>query len=184
MTLSFLNTVDPMSRFLDDIASGFLVYPERAPVARTRPFRLDIAEVKGAYQIVAELPGVKKEDIRVDIDGTRVTIAAEYAVDKQSKSSVGKSSSDKSSTGNPLSDKSSSDNTGQSCCAPSVAPSEVEGTDIRVLHTERMGGHLSRSFELTHEVDSTAAVARYEDGLLKLHLPHKTSTAGRSLVIQ
>ena len=183
MTLSFLNTVDPMSRFLDDflgdVASGFLVYPERAPVARPRPFRLDITEIKGAYQIVAELPGVKKEDIRVDIDGTRVTIAAEYAVDKQSKSSVGKSSA-----GNPLSDKSSSDNTGQSCCAPSVAPSIVEGTDIRVLHTERMGGHLSRSFELTHEVDSTAAVARYEDGLLKLHLPHKTSTAGHSLVIQ
>jgi HSP20 family protein len=39
--------------------------------------RLDIAETDQAYEVQAELPGVKKEDVKVSIDGPRVTIEAE-----------------------------------------------------------------------------------------------------------
>lgn len=39
--------------------------------------KLDIQEVGNAYQVQAELPGVKKEDIHVDIDGAVVSIKAE-----------------------------------------------------------------------------------------------------------
>lgn len=39
--------------------------------------RLDVSETDQAFEIRAELPGVKKEDVQVAIDGPRVTIEAE-----------------------------------------------------------------------------------------------------------
>jgi HSP20 family protein len=39
--------------------------------------RLEVTETDKAFEIQAELPGVKKEDIRVSIDGPRVTIEGE-----------------------------------------------------------------------------------------------------------
>ena len=39
--------------------------------------RLDVSEHDQAFEIQAELPGVKKEDIKVSIDGQRVTIEGE-----------------------------------------------------------------------------------------------------------
>lgn len=39
--------------------------------------RLDMIENDTAYEVQAELPGVKKEDVKVSIDGPRVTIEAE-----------------------------------------------------------------------------------------------------------
>ena len=39
--------------------------------------RLDVTEAEKAYTIKAEIPGVKKEDIFVDVDGPVVTIRAE-----------------------------------------------------------------------------------------------------------
>ncbi|RFO94869.1 heat-shock protein Hsp20 [Rhodoferax lacus] len=43
--------------------------------------RVDMVEVNGAYKVLADLPGVKKEDISVRIDGNRLQIDAHaYAV--------------------------------------------------------------------------------------------------------
>jgi HSP20 family protein len=39
--------------------------------------RLDISENEKAFEVQAELPGVKKEDVKVAIDGQRVSIEAE-----------------------------------------------------------------------------------------------------------
>lgn len=39
--------------------------------------RLDVRETDKAFEIQADLPGVKKEDIKVAIDGPRVTIEGE-----------------------------------------------------------------------------------------------------------
>jgi len=39
--------------------------------------RLDVTENDTAYEVQAELPGVKKEDVKVSVDGQRVTIEAE-----------------------------------------------------------------------------------------------------------
>ena len=41
--------------------------------------RLDMHESEAAYTIKAELPGMKKEDIKVAIDGDRVSISAKSA---------------------------------------------------------------------------------------------------------
>ncbi len=39
--------------------------------------RLDVKETEKSYEIQAELPGVSKEDVKVSVDGQRVTIEAE-----------------------------------------------------------------------------------------------------------
>ena len=41
------------------------------------PIRVDVRETTEAYTVAAELPGVKKEDIHVEIEGNEVTISAE-----------------------------------------------------------------------------------------------------------
>lgn len=57
-----------------------LAAPDSAP-----QIRIDVSESDGAYAINAEIPGVKKEEIDVRIDGNRVTISAEVKREKEEK---------------------------------------------------------------------------------------------------
>jgi HSP20 family protein len=41
------------------------------------PIRVDVKETADAYTVAAELPGVKKDEIHVEIEGNEVTISAE-----------------------------------------------------------------------------------------------------------
>jgi HSP20 family protein len=45
--------------------------------------KVDVAEKNGAYVVTAELPGVKKEDIQVSIDGAEVSLTAETKREKE-----------------------------------------------------------------------------------------------------
>jgi HSP20 family protein len=39
--------------------------------------RLDVSETEKSFEVKAELPGVKKDDVKVSVDGQRVTIEGE-----------------------------------------------------------------------------------------------------------
>ena len=45
--------------------------------------KVDVAEKNGAYTVTAELPGVKKDDIQITIDGPQLTLAAEVKREKE-----------------------------------------------------------------------------------------------------
>jgi HSP20 family protein len=45
-------------------------------------FRMDISENDKEYQVLAELPGVKKEDISITINGNEVAVSAEVKHEK------------------------------------------------------------------------------------------------------
>lgn len=47
--------------------------------------KLDVTEDDKAYHVKAELPGVKKEDIAVEIDGNQVSLSAEVKREKEEK---------------------------------------------------------------------------------------------------
>ncbi len=47
--------------------------------------RIDVAEKDNAYEVKADIPGVKKEDINVRIDGNIVQIDAEVKREKETK---------------------------------------------------------------------------------------------------
>lgn len=47
--------------------------------------RMDVSEDEKGYRVKAELPGVKKDDIKVSIDGNQVSISAEVKQEKEVK---------------------------------------------------------------------------------------------------
>ncbi|MEW5771422.1 MAG: Hsp20/alpha crystallin family protein [Pseudomonadota bacterium] len=63
----------------DDLFKGFWVRPMRWPgeMAEMESIRMDVKEDEKAYTVHAEMPGVKKEDIHISIEGETVSISAE-----------------------------------------------------------------------------------------------------------
>ncbi len=59
-----------------DAAPGFFVRPLHGDALPER-IRLDVKESEQGYTVLAELPGVAKDDIHVEIDGGLVTLRAE-----------------------------------------------------------------------------------------------------------
>jgi HSP20 family protein len=77
---------NPFDEAFDDLFRGFFVRPLgfEAPAGAAQ-FRVDVSEDEKAYQIRAEVPGVRKEDINVTIDGDTVAISAEVKNEKEVK---------------------------------------------------------------------------------------------------
>src|SRR4051812_12550736 len=77
---------DPFNELVDDLFKGFLVRPlsyEGRNNETLSRMKVDVAERNGAYTVTAELPGVKKEDIQVTIDGAQVTLTAEVKRERE-----------------------------------------------------------------------------------------------------
>jgi len=103
--------------------------------------RLDISENDKEYLVSAEMPGARREDIRVSIDGNYVSIVAEIKKEQEEKHG-------------------------------------------RSLVKETYHGSVSRGFALGSDVDEKAAVAKLEDGILRLTLPKREGSSSRTLKIQ
>ena len=85
--IRFESRGEPFSDLFDDLLRGYLVRPvfnDGAARMTAGPVRMkvDIAENNGTYVLSAELPGVKKDDIQVTIDGAQVTLSAEVKREK------------------------------------------------------------------------------------------------------
>ena len=52
-------------------------------------FQTDIRDIGDAYLLEADLPGMKKEDIHIDVDGDRLSISAERNAVKEEKDENG-----------------------------------------------------------------------------------------------
>jgi HSP20 family protein len=73
---------------LDELFRGFFVRPVDygfGAGAEAPEMRVDVKEDNGAYQVHAELPGIRKDDIHVSIDGPVVSISAERKQEKEVK---------------------------------------------------------------------------------------------------
>jgi HSP20 family protein len=83
--MASIQRFDPFNELVDDLFKGFLVRPvsyDGRGEALPR-MKVDVAEKNGAYTVTAELPGVKKDDIQVTIDGAQVTLAAEVRRERE-----------------------------------------------------------------------------------------------------
>ena len=107
--------------------------------------RIDVTENDKGYEVRAEVPGAKKEDIRVSIEGNYVSISSEVKREKEE---------------------------------------EKKAKGERTLVKELYYGSASRGFSLPFEVDEKQAIAKYEDGVLKLSLPKKQEASSRTIAIQ
>jgi len=77
-----LTRFEPFRNF-DDMFKGFMVRPvlrEMEP-----EIKMDVAEDDKAYIVRAEIPGVKKDDIKVAVEGNQVSISAEVKKEKEEK---------------------------------------------------------------------------------------------------
>jgi HSP20 family protein len=80
--MSNLTRFDPF----EDFFRGFFVRPvEFGSQPEAPSIRIDVKEQPNAYQVYAELPGIKKEDIHVQIDGSVVAITAERKQEREVK---------------------------------------------------------------------------------------------------
>jgi len=92
ITMANITRFDPfeeLARFrpltgFDDLFKGFGVRPWAEAQIEPR-IRVDVSETEAAYGVKAEIPGVKKDDIHVAIEGNQVSIEAELKKEKEEK---------------------------------------------------------------------------------------------------
>jgi HSP20 family protein len=81
---------DPFGSLFDDFFSDFFVRGGLATLrngelpAAVRA-RMDVIDKNDRFEVLVDLPGVKKEDIQVTIEGPRVAITAETKSEKEEK---------------------------------------------------------------------------------------------------
>lgn len=75
---------DPF-RNVDDIMREFSVMPSLRGFETEPRIRMDVSETDKAYMVKADIPGVKKEDIKISIDGNMVSVSATAKEEKDVK---------------------------------------------------------------------------------------------------
>ncbi len=81
---SELTRFDPFGD-LDNMFKGFVMRPVFQGATAAPQMKLDVTEDDKAYTIKAEIPGVKKEDIHISVDGNLVSISAEVKKETEKK---------------------------------------------------------------------------------------------------
>ncbi len=77
---------DPFGDLFDDFVRGVFVRPVFGGAAVSTPrLKVDVSEQDGSFKVVADVPGVKKEDIQVNIDGDQLSIVAEVRQERDLK---------------------------------------------------------------------------------------------------
>ena len=79
-----LSLFDPMTTQMNRLMQSFGMKPWQFEDQRLQ-MKLDVSEDDKNYIVRADIPGVKKEDIKVDIDGNQVSISAEVKSFKEEK---------------------------------------------------------------------------------------------------
>ena len=82
-----LTRYDPFSTGFDDFFKGLILRPMRFDVEMPEQLQIkvNVWRYDGGYTVEAEMPGVKKDDIKITVDGTLVTISGEVKTDWQEK---------------------------------------------------------------------------------------------------
>ncbi len=78
---SRVSVYDPF-RMLDEMERSFFNGNHHAAVSA---FRTDVTDTGEAFVLDAELPGFKKEDIKIDVENDCLTISAERKLDEEEK---------------------------------------------------------------------------------------------------
>ena len=134
------------------------------------PFELDVAQLMAplpraaqfcdgsTYLIHAELPGIKKEDIHVHVDGPVVSISAERK--QRSAQSTSQAPAD------------------------GTSPDGSEPQDPGTLLSEFRYGTWSRSFRFPSGIDREGLNAHYRDGLLTVTAPKAQTMTSVSVKVE
>lgn len=157
-----------LSRLLDDSVERFLgSAASRAATTEAAPRTpaLDVAESDLAYTVKLDVPGVAKEDLKVSIDGRRVTVRTHRQAAAQTPAATPDGSSDSAVT------------------APAQDAQTVLADTDRIVYRERAAASYARSFTLPVEVEQADAGAKLENGVLTLTLPKRNARGAAQLTV-
>jgi HSP20 family protein len=91
MTMSQIVRREPLGSLFDEFFSDFFNRAGWSVPARTAELpasvraRMDVVDKGDKYAVAVDLPGVRKEDIQVSVDGARVAITAENKSEREVK---------------------------------------------------------------------------------------------------
>ncbi|RKF65582.1 30 kDa heat shock protein [Golovinomyces cichoracearum] len=163
------SAVPPILRLLDefDQYSRSNDRSERSPTKSFIP-KFDIKELKDAYQLHGELPGIEQKDVEIEF-----TDASTLMIKGRSERSYSNGSGAGQST-----DTSSDKN--------SVQKKGNEHTDAgdKYWVMERTVGEFSRSFGFPAQIDQDAVKASMKNGILSVVVPKAKKQEGRKIMIQ
>ncbi|MEQ1743293.1 MAG: Hsp20/alpha crystallin family protein [Candidatus Nitrotoga sp.] len=80
--LSSIARIDPFTN-VDEWFKGFGMRPFSMETDTPSLIKIDLIENDTTYTVRAEIPGMKKEDVKVQVDGNRVSISAETKQEKE-----------------------------------------------------------------------------------------------------
>jgi HSP20 family protein len=139
------------ARHFDHLFDNALDQLFSQPTADSAPVRrpaIDVSESDRGYVVTLDVPGVSREDVKVSIDGRRVSIVAEAR-----------------SAEAPAADTAAAET--------AEAP---KATD-RVILRERAFASYARSFTLQSEIDQASSQAKLDNGVLTLTLVKRDPVA-------
>lgn len=119
----------------------------------TRTPTMDVSESDAAYSIVFDVPASTREQLKVSVEGRRVTLSTAVASDSAAKAD------------------------GQETPVAEAKPAD------RVLYRERSAAVYARTVVLPTEVDQAQSQAKFENGVLTLTLAKKVPTGATQLSI-
>jgi HSP20 family protein len=76
---------NPFDELFNEFSKGFWVKPLAFPAGTEVSIKVDVKEDDKSYTVRADVPGVKKEDIQVDVEGNMVALRAEAKQEKEEK---------------------------------------------------------------------------------------------------
>ena len=76
---------NPFDDFFKDFGKGFWIKPVAFPGETELSMKIDVNEDDKAFSVKADIPGVKKEDIKVDVDDDHISVSAEVKREKEEK---------------------------------------------------------------------------------------------------
>lgn len=136
--------------------------------------KVDLHEEDTKFVLTAELPGVKKEDVKINVDADRRRLTLEgHMKNEYSSQPASETPTDKENVNKDKKDA------GAASTSTEVSKEETGGQVGPVGHalvSERVYGSFSRSFTLppiANLADDSSLKARFNDGLLRLEIPKK-----------
>ena len=139
--------VHGFDRLFDDAFDRLFAHPAASDSAPVRRPAIDVSESDSGYVVTLDVPGVTREDVKVSIDGRRVSIVAEARATEAAPQ--------------PAAD------------GATEAPRSTE----RVILRERAVASFARSFTLQSEIDQAASQAKLDNGVLTLTLVKRSPTS-------
>ncbi|KAI8377306.1 HSP20-like chaperone [Blakeslea trispora] len=127
----------------------------------------DIVEKPDAYELLAEVPGYEKKDIKIEVtDGrTLVLTGTKQKENHQAAESEKKQETETSQEQHVIRE-------------PEEKDTQV-ASNPKWWVNERVGGSFSRSFTFPNQIDVEQVKASYENGVLKVSIPKTTDKQSR-----